>query len=670
METLEIKKISKKNLNFEDMKKAKEILEKKYIISYGEYSAIELKKALNEESPFFIKNNFIIGYNQDGTFANDKKESLKIDKMVKAVILEDVKNKDDDFLNEEKDNDADFFAIISKNEWEIPLIEFNNIISPLRVGVPFLPPHSAVFNFLTPSKEEKEKKIVSCLDGININIYEQDKYIDNCLHEIGHLFWRDSLNYFEKEKFNEFFKYLKPSAIYEYDWERSSAEEVFCTIYKWYLKSFLINKSFFNILNFEEPKGLKMLQDIISRITEEIRVNDVFDIKKDNLYNYLKPKFDITTGKRIIKQGLFEEIKDLEIPEKLLNDIDKFEEGISFIKLNKAIVPISGNKIDWNKFSTKSMQKAKKEKTVFMDMDGVIADFDRQYRELFNRDAKKDDSFTCVQFVQQQPNFFRNIPILPQGLELFNLLKNKYRVIFLTTPMTSIDSCKRDKIEWVKENLGDHDVFFAIDKSQFVEDDNSILIDDRRSNLENWINAGGTSIKFPQSNEKILNIIEETFNPVKTIKIENLIVNENPTKSQKENGNYKKGKINFKGLDIRIENPKGSIRWGFDERGKKWINKMKHHYGYIVGTEGADFDPIDCFLGDKNASRVFVINQGRDGMFDEHKIMLGFDNIEEAQKAYLSNYQKSWDGLMSIVQTNTKILREWLKKGSTTEPFL
>jgi len=97
---------------------------------------------------------------------------------------------------------------------------------------------------------------------------------------------------------------------------------------------------------------------------------------------------------------------------------------------------------------------------------------------------------------------------------------------------------------------------------------------------------------------------------------------------------------------------------------------MKSHYGYITGTEGADFDPIDVFIGDKgNASRAFVVNQMKDNMFDEHKIMLGFDNIDEAYKAYFENYQKGWDGFGSIVQTNTRKIREWLKTGSTTEPY-
>jgi hypothetical protein len=194
-------------------------------------------------------------------------------------------------------------------------------------------------------------------------------------------------------------------------------------------------------------------------------------------------------------------------------------------------------------------------------------------------------------------------------------------------------------------------------------------------NLEPWTNAGGTAIRFPQKVEKIINKIDTTLNPIKEIEkvkkqISDMNVNLNPTLNQKMSGIYKKGTINFKDLIIKIENPKGSVRWGSDEAGKKWINRMKCHYGYITGTMGADFDPVDCFLGEKlNASRAFVVNQGKDGLFDEHKVMLGFDNIDDARAAYFSNYQKGWDGLMSIKQTNTKKLRDWLKNGNTGDPF-
>lgn len=312
---------------------------------------------------------------------------------------------------------------------------------------------------------------------------------------------------------------------------------------------------------------------------------------------------------------------------------------------------------------------------IFFDMDGVLVNFVQGYKDAFGRDARVDDSFTIKQFCLQVPHFFRELPINEKGLELFHALKDDYKIVFLTTPMADMEFCKRDKIEWIKENIGNYDVIFSDFKAEHVVDNTSILIDDMDYNLEPWKASGGTAIKYPQKTTKILEIIDSVFNPKeeKTIKdkLKKMVVDTDPSEKQKESGNYKKSEIiDIKGLKIRIENPKGSIRTGFSERGKKWFSRMKQHYGYIIGTEGADFDEIDVFLGDEtNRSLAFVVNQGFNGMFDEHKIMLGFPDIESAEAAYFSNYEKGWNGLMSIKQTNTKKLRQWLETRSPKEPF-
>ena len=85
----------------------------------------------------------------------------------------------------------------------------------------------------------------------------------------------------------------------------------------------------------------------------------------------------------------------------------------------------------------------------------------------------------------------------------------------------------------------------------------------------------------------------------------------NPTDAQKEAGNYQKGHIKVTGLDISIENPKGSIRRGTDANGKEWESTMHNTYGYIRGTKGADKDHIDVFLSDDptHSDKVFIVQQ-------------------------------------------------------------
>jgi len=57
----------------------------------------------------------------------------------------------------------------------------------------------------------------------------------------------------------------------------------------------------------------------------------------------------------------------------------------------------------------------------------------------------------------------------------------------------------------------------------------------------------------------------------------------NPSEAQQEAGNYRKAHIKLHGLDISIENPRGSTRSGVGPDGKEWSHKLDLHYGYIKG---------------------------------------------------------------------------------------
>lgn len=161
-------------------------------------------------------------------------------------------------------------------------------------------------------------------------------------------------------------------------------------------------------------------------------------------------------------------------------------------------------------------------------------------------------------------------------------------------------------------------------------------------------------------------------NAEKTSENEATIVETNPTEAQKEAGNYKKGHIKVDGMNITIEQPKGSIRRGKDASGKEWESEMHNTYGYIRGTEGVDGDHIDIFLSDNpNEGNVFVVDQvNKDGSFDEHKVMYGFADKESARQAYLSNYEDGWQGLGNITEVSKEEFKKWIGSSKRkTKPF-
>ena len=154
-------------------------------------------------------------------------------------------------------------------------------------------------------------------------------------------------------------------------------------------------------------------------------------------------------------------------------------------------------------------------------------------------------------------------------------------------------------------------------------------------------------------------------------------VNTEPTEAQKEAGNYKKGHVQVGTFDITIEQPEGSIRRGTDADGKKWESKMHNTYGYFRGTEGVDGDHIDVFLSNDidgwNGRKVFVVDQyNPDGTFDEHKVMLGFNDMDEAKSDYLANYEKGWENgrRITVSTTNLEDFEKWIDSSHRkTKPF-
>ena len=144
-------------------------------------------------------------------------------------------------------------------------------------------------------------------------------------------------------------------------------------------------------------------------------------------------------------------------------------------------------------------------------------------------------------------------------------------------------------------------------------------------------------------------------------------VNTDPTEAQKEAGNYKKGHVQVGTFDITIEQPQGSVRKGTDADGKQWESKMNNTYGYIRGAVGVDGDHIDVFLSNDidgwNGRKVFVVDQyNPDGSFDEHKVMLGFNDVDEAKSDYLANYESGWENgrRIDVSTVNLEDFEKWI----------
>lgn len=166
----------------------------------------------------------------------------------------------------------------------------------------------------------------------------------------------------------------------------------------------------------------------------------------------------------------------------------------------------------------------------------------------------------------------------------------------------------------------------------------------------------------------VVNYIDASSSLANAVAVAEKETDTTPTEKQKEAGNYKKGHVQVGTFNITIENPKGSVCSGIDTEGNKWETTMQNTYGYIRGTEGVDGDHIDVFLSDDidgwNGRKVFVVDQyNEDGTFDEHKVMLGFNEADDAEAAYFANYDRNWAKKHKTVLTgvNLEEFEKWIE---------
>jgi hypothetical protein len=151
------------------------------------------------------------------------------------------------------------------------------------------------------------------------------------------------------------------------------------------------------------------------------------------------------------------------------------------------------------------------------------------------------------------------------------------------------------------------------------------------------------------------------------------LVDHAPTEAQKEAGNYRKEHVSIQGLPIAIENKRGSVRSGIGPTGRHWSCVLPADYGYIKGTEGADGDHLDCYIGpDPTSRQVFIINQidHKTGRFDEHKAMIGWHSEADAVRDYCKAFSddNGRNRIGSVETVSMHSFKHWLATHKTTRP--
>ena len=154
--------------------------------------------------------------------------------------------------------------------------------------------------------------------------------------------------------------------------------------------------------------------------------------------------------------------------------------------------------------------------TIYLDLDGVIADFDKRFKELAGMGPQEyEDSFGTEKFWDFIDNkhgvkFWTGIKWMPEGQKLYNFIK-QFDHKLLSAPSRN-DASKIGKKIWAKKNTpGTQLILAAAVNKQNYADKSNILIDDREKNIQQWKDAGGIGILF-KSTDQVIDELKKIMN--------------------------------------------------------------------------------------------------------------------------------------------------------------
>lgn len=129
-------------------------------------------------------------------------------------------------------------------------------------------------------------------------------------------------------------------------------------------------------------------------------------------------------------------------------------------------------------------------------------------------------------------------------------------------------------------------------------------------------------------------------------------------------------RLKWRGLDISIENPQGSVRSGVDADGTPWETTMPADYGYFKRTESpGDGDHYDVFVDgepcadpDEVAYVIHTVVPGTD-KYDEDKIILGAPSAAAAYELFAAAYDQPENHFGAISAISGEALARFLGAG-------
>ena len=215
---------------------------------------------------------------------------------------------------------------------------------------------------------------------------------------------------------------------------------------------------------------------------------------------------------------------------------------------------------------------------IYVDMDGVLADFFGEWAKLMNVDHftqinKKHDIDDALQKIRDTEEFWLNLPLLPQATQLLSLIKKvKGSYNICSSPLADDPKSEPHKREWIKRNLDffpPKNIYITHNKPNYAKNLDgtpNILIDDYGVNINAWEDAGGIGFKYKDHK------FERTASAIKQAMQENFA-------DGKKKGKSRPGRVKRSGASC-----KGSVT-DLRKRAKKYSGERGRMYHWCANMK-------------------------------------------------------------------------------------
>lgn len=163
---------------------------------------------------------------------------------------------------------------------------------------------------------------------------------------------------------------------------------------------------------------------------------------------------------------------------------------------------------------------------VYLDLDGVLADFYGTARRLLKRAYSELPPEEAWGILGKTPNLFLNLPLLPDARALWEGVEREVgrpnmRVLTASPRDTGyLFSAPMDKRAWVHRHFDGqcevHVVLGSAKKAAYAEP-HAILIDDQARNIHDWEAAGGIGIHHRDAESSLKTLQEILAKKRKTL---------------------------------------------------------------------------------------------------------------------------------------------------------